>query len=41
MSSELHPLWEELRIDIPFAVAKLAGMFITSNNADSQNGYQH
>jgi hypothetical protein len=36
VSSALHPLWEELRINIPFAVTKLPGMFITSNNAASQ-----
>jgi hypothetical protein len=36
MSSALHPLWEELRINIPFAVTKLPGVFITSNNTASQ-----
>jgi hypothetical protein len=36
MSSALHPLWEEIRINIPFDVTKLPGMFITSNNAASR-----
>jgi hypothetical protein len=36
MSGALHPLCEELRINIPFAVIKLPGLFTTSNNSVSE-----